>query len=207
MMDRTPGCAEVKIGVTEWNIDAGSWGLGRAEQATLRSALVNARLLQVFLRHCDKIKIACRSNLANSYCGATIETSPTGYGLLKRASYYIMELYQRFTLPKPLVIEQSHDGLDLFASASEDGKKVVVFAVNAGSDPVTLSPAFAGFTNGVSVVRAEAVSDTRNAGQPDIINHWDAPERIKINEVAISGNTVVVPGFSATAIQCRVGQP
>ncbi len=70
MIDTTPGCAHIKMAVTEWNIDAGSWGLGRARQATLFAGLQNARYLNLMMRHSDKVKIANRSNLANSYCGA-----------------------------------------------------------------------------------------------------------------------------------------
>ena len=202
MIDHTPGCAGIKIGVTEWNTDAGAWGLGRASEATLGAALINARYLHVMMRHCDKVKIGCRSNLANSYCGAMIETSPTGTGVLKRASYCVMDLYSHRALPYPLLTEQSSDRLDLFACASEDRKSIVLFAVNPQTDPVSLSVAFTGFAGAVGVAKVESVCDTQNTGQPDIMNHWETPERIRIVGLPATGETVTVPALSATAIEC-----
>ena len=115
MLDHTPGCAQIKLGVTEWNIDAGSWGLGRAKQATLEAALMNARYLHLLMRHSDRVEMACRSNLANSYCGAIIETAASGSGVLKRGSYYVMYLYSHHAKPVPLWLEQFSDRLDLLA--------------------------------------------------------------------------------------------
>ena len=203
MLDHTPGCSGVRIGVTEWNIDADSWGLGRAAQATLHAALANARYLHLMMRHCDKVRIGCRSNLANSYCGALIETSPGGCGVLKRASYYVMELYSHRVLPRSLVIEQSSDRLDLFACGSEDMKSTVVFAVNPNPESVALSVAFSGFAGAYAISKAEAVCDTQNAGQPDVMNHWQTPERIHIVELPAAGQTVTVPPFSATALKYK----
>ena len=203
MIAHTPGCGHILMGVTEWNIDAGSWGLGRAKQATLEAALMNARYLNLMLRHSDKVKIGCRSNLANSYCGAIIETGPWGYGVLRRASFYAMKLYSHHALPVPLWLEQFSDRLDLFACGSEDKKTAVLFAVNLRPEPVELSVGFAGFGEKARVVRAEGLCDTLNLGQPDVINHWQAPDRLCIAPVPVSGNKVSLPGLSATAIQCE----
>ncbi len=67
--------------------------------------------------------------MANSFCGAIIETSPSG--VMKRPSYYVMQLYARHARPVPLRVEQGGDGPDVFACGSEDGKSVVIFAVNS----------------------------------------------------------------------------
>jgi len=187
--------------VTEWNIDAGSWGLGRAKQATLEAALMNARYLQLLMRHSDRVEMACRSNLANSYCGAIIETAPSGSGVLKRASYYVMYLYAHHAKPIPLRLEQSSDRLDLLACASEDRKSVVLFAVNARPEPVEFSAAFNGFAGAVRPVKAEAVCDPLAAGQPDVMNHWHAPQRATILPLAPASDKLLLPGLSATAIE------
>jgi alpha-L-arabinofuranosidase len=200
MLDHTPGCAQIKLGVTEWNIDAGSWGLGRAKQATLGAALMNARYLHLLMRHSDRVDMACRSNLANSYCGAIIETAASGSGVLKRASYYVMYLYSHHAKPVPLRLEQSGDPLDLVACASEDRKSVVVFAVNARPEPVEFSAAFDGFGGAVRPAKAEALCDPLNAGQPDVINHWNAPERATILPLSPAPGKLVLPGLCAAAI-------
>ena len=203
LLQRTPGCANIKIGVTEWNTDAGSWGLGRGKFATLEVALMNARYLNLMMRHCDKVKIACRSNLANSYCGAIIETSPAGTGVLKRPSYYVMELFAKHARPRPLRLKASDERLDLFAGAAEDKSAAVLFAVNPKPESVPVSLGFRGFANPLHLWKAEAVCDTQNAGQPDVMNHWDAPARVKIIPLALANDTVLLPALSVTAIECK----
>jgi alpha-N-arabinofuranosidase len=202
MIDKTPGCGHLKIAVTEWNIDAGSWGLGRGKQMTLMAALMNARYLHVIMRHSDKVEIACRSNMANSFCGAIYETSPGGFGVLKRPSYYVMQLYATHTKPLPLTVERSTDALDILACASLDKKSITLFAVNTKTKVVNCSIRFDGFGSGLRLRKAEAVCDVANVGQPDVMNHWNSPERVKIAELPVSGNSITIPPLTATALQC-----
>jgi alpha-N-arabinofuranosidase len=199
MIDETPGCSRIKVGVTEWNIDAGAWGLGR--QSTLFAALENARYLNLMMRHSDKIKIANRSNLANSFCGATILTAASGTGVLRQPSHYVMKLYSLRAKPVPLRIQQFDSHLDLFACASDDEKSGVIFAVNPAREPVEFVPAFAGFSSVPSVVRSETVCDVLNRRQPDVENHWQEPERVKIVTLPVTEGAVTLPAFSATAIE------
>ncbi len=202
MIAHTPGCAQIKIAVTEWNTSGGDWGLGRGRFLTLDTALRNARYIHLLMRHCDKTKIACRSNMANSFCGAIIETSPAG--LLKRPSYYVMQLYARHARPVPLKVEQSGDGPDLFACESEDGKTVVIFAVNSKPKPIDWSWQFDGFAGAPGAVHAEAMCDTQDARQPDVMNHWTAPDRIKTVALPVSPKGIVLPALSVAAIECEI---
>ena len=202
MLDHTPGCAHIKIGVTEWNIDAGAWGLGRARQSTLLAGLQNARYLNLMMRHADRVKIANRSNLANSFCGATILTAASGTGVLRQPSHYVMKLYSLHAKPVPLVAPAADPRLDLFACAADDLHSVVIFAVNPTRDSVPLNPDFSGFTRALRVVSAEAVGDVMNRRQPDVENHWQEPERVKIIPLPVKSSTVVLPSFSAAAIEC-----
>ena len=202
MIDNTPGCAQIRIAVTEWNVTGGGWGLERGRMLTLDSALLNARYLHVLMRHSDKAEIACRSNLADSYAGAIIETSPAG--LLKRPSYYVMQLYARHAKPIPLRLDYSNDALDLFACASPDGKSLCLFAINPGTEPVELSYRFDGFARAVHEASAEVLCDTLDARQRDVMNHWEAPDRVKIVSQAAPHSPMVLPALSATAIEFRV---
>jgi alpha-L-arabinofuranosidase len=202
MIDATPGCGQIKIAVTEWNVTGGAWGLQRGKMLTLDAALLNARYLHVLMRHSDKAEIACRSNLANSYAGAIIETSPSG--LLKRPSYYVMQLYATHAKPVPLQLDQPGNGADLFACASADGKSICLFAINPGTQPLTLSYRFDGFAGPVSETGAETLCDTLDARQPDVMNHWEAPNRVKIVHLPAPQNQIVLPALSATAIECEV---
>lgn len=203
MLDRTPGCKEIKLGVTEWNIDAGSWGLGRSKQMTLIAALMNARYLHVLMRHSDKVELACRSNMANSYCGAIYETATGGVGVLKRPSYYVMQLYARYAKPIPLNLVQPKEGPDLFACAAADRKSLTLFAVNLTAEPVNCAIAFEGFEGAVRPTRAEALCDVLDARQPDIMNHWSTPERVRIVAVSVGPNAITLPALSATAVECQ----
>jgi alpha-N-arabinofuranosidase len=202
MIDSTPGCEGVKIAVTEWNISGGDWGLGRGRQMTLGAALANARYLHVLMRHSDKARIACRSNMANSYCGAIIQTDLAG--VLKRPSYWAMQLYARHAKPVPLRSSQPRDGPDLFACASADGKSLTVFCVNTKDEPVSWSFQPDGFAGDVRVVSAETVCDTADARQPDVVNHWESPDRVKTVPLPFAQNSVVLPALSATAVECAV---
>ncbi|HUC86118.1 MAG TPA: alpha-L-arabinofuranosidase C-terminal domain-containing protein [Candidatus Acidoferrales bacterium] len=201
-IESTPGCANIRIAVTEWNISGGDWGLGRGRQQTLASALQNARYLHVMMRHADKVKIGCRSNMANSFCGAIFETSPSG--VLKRPSYYVMQLYARHAKPIPLPVQTTENGPDVFACGSDDQKSLVVFAINSRSEPVNWSFEFSGFGGLAHVSSAESVCDQLDAGQPDVMNHWNAPERVKIKALGLTPNGLVLPPLSATAIEWKV---
>jgi alpha-L-arabinofuranosidase len=201
MIASTPGCSQIRIAVTEWNVTGGDWGLGRGKMLTLDSALLNARYLHVLMRHSDKAEIACRSNLANSYAGAIIETSPSG--LLKRPSYYAMQLYARHAKPIPLRLEQSNEALDLFACASPDERSLCLFAVNPGTEPVEFSYRFDGFAESAQETNAEALCDTLDARQRDVMNHWEAPDRVKIVPQPPPQSRVLVPALSVTAIELQ----
>jgi alpha-L-arabinofuranosidase len=204
MIDQTPGCSHIKMGVTEWNIDAGSWGLGRARQSTLMAGLENARYMNLMMRHSDKVKIANRSNLANSYCGATILTSPTGTGVLRQPSHYVMKLYSLHAKPVPLAVQHYDNRLDVFACGSDDKKSVVIFVVNPTREPVHFVPGFGGFTSSPHLVSAETVCDILNLRQPDVENHWQEPERVKLVNLPMTEGAVVLPPLSASAIECAV---
>ncbi len=199
MIDTTPGCAHLKIAITEWNVAGGEWGLMRGRQMTLESALIDARHLHVMMRHCDKVAIANRSNLSNSFCGATFETNPSG--ILKRPSHYVMGLYAKHARPLPLKVESPSNGPDVFACASLDKKAVTLFAVNSKDEPVELKLTSEGFEKPLHLLRAESVCDVQDARQPEIMNHWTAPERVKTVQSEMSHDAVTLPAFSATAIE------
>jgi hypothetical protein len=62
---------------------------------------------------------------------------------------------------------------------------------------------FAGFDGPLHAVKVEALCDTLNARQPEVMNHWETPDRIKIIELAPS-DKVVLPPLSVTAIEYDV---
>jgi alpha-L-arabinofuranosidase len=190
------------MAVTEWNVSAGNWGVLRSKFKTLETALLNARYLNLMMRHADKVELACRSNMANSLGSGIIETTPSG--LLKRPSFYAMRLYARHAKPVPWQVESTMEGLDVFAGGSEDQKAAVIFAVNSRSEPVACSFGFGGWDGAVRLVSAEALCDTLDARQPDVMNHWNAPDRVKTIPLSPTENRIVLPALSAAAIECKV---
>ena len=200
MIDQTPGCSHIKIGVTEWNIDAGAWGLGRARQSTLLAGLENARYLNLMMRHADKVKIANRSNLANSYCGATILTSASGTGVLRQPSHYVMKLYSLHAKPVPLVVPDMITAWTSSPAARMTRNPSLYFAVNPTRDAGAVGSWFRRFRSAPHVVSAETMCDALNLRQPDVENHWREPERVRIVSLPVTEGAVRLPPFSATAI-------
>ena len=80
---------------------------------------------------------------------------------------------------------------------------LVIFAVNSGKEPVQWTFGFEGFPGAVRPVKAEAVCDTLDAGQPDVMNHWETPDRVNIVTVSIESGKILLPSLSATAIECE----
>ena len=167
---------------------------------TLHAALLNARYLNLLMRHADRVKMACRSNLANSFCGAIIETSPAG--VLKRPSYHVMWLYSHHARPMAISLMQSNDSLDHVACASEDQASLVIFGVNARSEPVNASFQFDGFPKPVRIRAAEVVLDSQDGRQPDAMNHWNAPDRVSTRLMETGQEGCVFPALSVVALEC-----
>jgi alpha-N-arabinofuranosidase len=194
---KTPGCERVKIGVTEWNVTGGDWGLGRERLKTLGTALENARYLNILVRRCDVVELACRSNLANSLGSGVFETRPSG--VLLRPSYHVMKLYADHRKPIPLAIAGMPDGVDATACRTENAKSLGLFLVNLRREPVEVSVELpAGF----APVSMETVADTLDGRQPDVMNHWDSPDRVRALERKVSGSTLVLPALSVSAVEC-----
>ena len=59
------------------------------------------------------------------------------------------------------------------------------------------------FGKSVRIARAEALGDTRDARQPDVMNHWSAPDRVKTFGLSSVQNEVILPALSATVIECE----
>jgi alpha-N-arabinofuranosidase len=198
MIHDTPGCNHVKIAVTEWNVSAGAWGLLRGKFLTLDTALLNARYLNLLMRHSDKAEIACRSNLANSFGSGIIETSPAG--LLKRPSYFVMKLYADHVKPILLSVSNTSAGLDMIACASENRRSISVFVVNLKPEPAHISPVLEGSADRHFALKAYAVRDTLDAGQLEVMNHWSDPDRVRIVEIPASERELTIPPYSASVI-------
>jgi hypothetical protein len=172
----------------------------RGKMLTLGGALHNARYLNLLCRHSHVVDIACRSNMTNSFCSGIIETRPVG--LLKRPSYHVMKLYAERVLPRPLAIGKTPANVDVLACASEGRERVSVFAVNSGREPVTLTLDLTELGADFALLRGETVRDTQDHRQPDVMNHWETPDRVSTVSLPVQGNKITLPAYSASAITC-----
>ncbi len=198
LIRNSPHRDTVRLAVTEWNIDAGDWGLGRGKLHTLNCALFEARFLNLLHRNSDIVGIACRSNLVNSFYAGTIQTNAAG--LYKVPGYHVMKLYRDHTQPVPLTISETPNGLDVTACASEDHTRLVVFAVNTRSEPIEVRIDLSGFGAAMKIVAGQFVGDTQDRRQVDVANGWDRPERVRTMPLQFHGDTVILPALSVAAI-------
>jgi alpha-N-arabinofuranosidase len=191
----------VRLAMTEWNIDAGNWGLGRGKLYTLDCALFEARFLNLLHRNSDVVEIACRSNLANSFCGGTIQTNAAG--LYKIPAFYVMKLFRDHTQPVPLTVSEMPRGLDVTACAAEDRQSLSLFAVNTRTEPVEVRLDFSALMTGKKIAAGEVVGDAQDRRQVDITNGWDHPARVKTMPLSFQGETFTLPALSVAAVEIR----
>jgi alpha-L-arabinofuranosidase len=192
---------KVKLAVTEWNINAGNWGLGRGKLYTLDCALFEAQFLNILHRNSDIVEIACRSNLVNSFCGGTIQTNAAG--LYRIPSFFVMKLFSDHSKPVPLMISETPRGLDVTACISKDRVSLCIFAVNVRKEPVELKLDLDALGAGMKIVAGEVVGDTQDRRQVDVTNGWDHPQRVMTMPLQFKGDTVSVPALSVVAIEIR----
>jgi len=200
MIAATPGCGHIKVGITEWNVSWGMFGLLRSTFLTLTAALKNARYLNLLLRHSEIAQIACRSNMTNSFCSGMIQTNPAG--LYNTPSYCVMKLYAEHAKQVYVPVEGSPEGVDIVASVSEDRKSVCVFAVNEKTEPVELSMDLSAYP-GLIPAGGEVVCDTLDMRQPEVMNHCAKPDRVHAVGLTTASSGIMLPALSASAIEFR----
>ncbi len=196
------GRDRLRVGVTEWNIDAGNWGLGRGKLNSLGCALFEAQFLNVLHRHSEFVTLACRSNMTNSFLAGSIQTNAAG--LYRTPSFLVMTLFRTHSRPLPLRLAADMPvRVDVTACASEDKTGVTVFAVNPRNEPVRLAVDLADFGPGFTVRGGEVVKDAQDRRQVDIINSFADPRRVvKARLEREAGNVVTIPALSIAAIDC-----
>jgi alpha-N-arabinofuranosidase len=209
--ESAPG-RQIQVGVTEWNTTAGDWGPRRSMLWTLENALACARYHNLIHRHCDLVALACRSNLTNSFCSGCIQTD--NHRLYKTPVYYGQQLYATFAGDRPLKIESTlpaDTAPDLSATLSPEGDAVILFAVNSSLTAVSRPLDFSAFAADEAkgrVVEVWTLGDTRNAGEPDVINSFVEPTRVISTRSTIAPSSpkfdYIFPPLSLSVLRWRV---
>lgn len=152
VMDRNDPAHRVDLIVDEWgtwyDVEPGTDPGHLHQQNTMRDAMVAALSLNIFHRHCDRIRMANIAQMVN-VLQAMILTDTEGHMVLT-PTYHVYEMYKVFQdaeflpvdndSPMKVVAGETYPGLDVTA-ARKDGK-VFVAVTNTGlvSDlPVVIS--------------------------------------------------------------------
>ena len=195
---------DIRLGITEWNTTAGDFPLGRAMLWTLDNALACSRYHNFMHRHCDLIKIANRSNLADSFCSGVIQTN--NHGLYKTPTFYAQQLYAVHAGQIPLGIDIHSElpgdpAINTSATMTADGGTVCLFAVNHTMQAEKRTINFAAMGALSPNVEVWTLADTLQAGERDAVNSWREPDRIRaVPGTALLSRAELVYEFPALSL-------
>jgi len=208
LLQRSAPGRPIKLAVTEWNTTAGDWGQGRHRLWTLWNGLACARYLNLCHRYADLVKIACRSNISNSYCSGIIRTN--NHAVYGTPAYHVAKLYAEHGGAIPLVLDNPFPTLDLDVSAnlSADGKSLSLIVVNPQGKAVTKAINAPAFRQVGPTATVWTIADADNAGDPEATNSFERPERIAARastlEKAGPEFPYTFPAYSVTLIKLVV---
>jgi alpha-L-arabinofuranosidase len=181
---------------------------------TLDNALACSRYHNLIHRYADFVEIANRSNLTNSFCSGIIQTDNAR--LYKTPTYYAQQLYANHAGTRPLQVELEGDmeQNNISATLSHDGQTVVLFVVNSMvvGNKVTIDLSKFGRPKNNTVL-VWTLMDTKKAGERDVTNSFDEPQRVHPTASKVSVKSAVFdytsPPLSLTVLKCglSVGHP
>lgn len=199
---------DIRLGVTEWNGTAAGWGAPRALMATHSNALYCARMLHLFQRNGDFVRIANRSGLMNGWWCGNIQT--TDRSLWVTPSYHSMRLLSERCGTRALQVTDEAGRellgaefgsvLDVAATLSEDGERLIVSVVNDGPEEVRTILDLREHLTG----EARATVTTLAAEGPFVVNEEERPERVRpvSEERAVTPETGwSFPAWSLTVVE------
>lgn len=212
---------DVHLSWDEWQVwykdTSGRGGWSEAphlseEVYNLEDALVVAQWLNVFLRRCDVLKIACVAQIVNVI--SWLHTTPTG--LLKQSSFYPFKLVSNLArghaldllVRAPMHVTAKYGDqplLDAAASYDADTRQAAVFIVNRSqTEPMATELVWqSGAPAAVSEVWQVTGADAKAT------NSWEKPEQIiarPLSAPPLAGNLVRLrlPPLSFTALRVAV---
>lgn len=173
------------------------------QQNTMRDALVAALNLNIFNKHCDRVKLACIAQMVNVLQAVALTE---GEKMLLTPTYYVFHMYKK------------HQGAELLESVLTDVCEIGVDeykvpnlqeSVSVASDgTITITIANLSVTDSypVDIVLAEkkpvSVKATILTNKMDAYNSFEEPDIVK--EEAFNEVTLTDRGVSFTAPACSV---
>ncbi len=170
---------DIRLAYTEWNAYNPGWGTGRARLWTLDNALKCARFHNFMHLHADDIRIAIRSNLADSFCGGAIQTDNAR--LFKTPVYYTQALFGNHRGDYPLQVDCAGP-LDVSATQSSDARQLSLFVVNDTNQSEAQRIVVSDLGTPEGSVGVLTLCDTENANMRDVSNSFNEPRRVSIME-------------------------
>lgn len=180
------------------------------QQNTVRDALVAGITLNIFNKHCDRVKIACIAQLVNVLQSVILTE---GKKMIKTPTYHVFHMYRH------------HQGAELLDSALSGVETVGIggWTVPAVTESVSKKDDLITITlNNLSADREETVDivfdedreyevvETNIVTNDDMhaYNTFDAPETVKeemFTAYSVSGNTVkaILPACSVVEIRIK----
>ena len=200
---------EKKVGmiVDEWGtwftVEPGTNPGFLYQQNTMRDALVAGINLNIFNKHCDRVKMACIAQMVNVLQSVILTEGPK---MVKTPTYHVFHMYkyhQGAQLLDSFLDENREAGdgeyrvpaLQESVSVSEDGTVNVTLANLSVSDAQEVEVEFAALSP--EKVSASIVTQSMNA-----YNTFDEPEKVK--EEAFTAYTVTEKGVKLTVPACSV---
>jgi alpha-L-arabinofuranosidase len=200
---------DLKLIINEWNT-----GLPPPRQHSMVSALYGARLMNVFERSGDLVEMTAVSDLVNGWPGGIIQASR--HDVFVTPTYHVIRLYNehlgrdrlsaRVTSP---TFDSSTEGtevpvLDVAASRSADGRRLIVKAVNTSPDrAMRTTVTVAGATPG-----ADGRLFTITADSLEAANSFRTPDAITVRQASFTGGprfTVTLPPHSVSVLTMPLG--
>ncbi|NLF31225.1 MAG: hypothetical protein GX591_10115 [Planctomycetes bacterium] len=207
LLARHPRGPAIKVAVTEWNTTATDWGLQRHALWTLDNALACAIYHNILHGNADLVEITTRSDLINSHCAGAIQTRPDG--LFTTPAYHAQWLYANYAGRRPLITALAGDlpSTHVSATLSADGREVVLFVVNTLPMACDATIDLTAFGRLVGDVEVWTLVDTEDAGERDVSNSFDEPDRVRpvasAHSVGSSRFQYTFPRLSLTVLKCR----
>jgi alpha-L-arabinofuranosidase len=193
----SPTNPHLRLGITEWNHAAGDWGDQRAWLLTMYNGLFVARMLNLYQRNSDMVLLANRSNLCNSECSGSVQTSPSDMYLTP--AHWVQSLYANESGDVALKVQTTEDeSLDVMATRDRKGKRLCVTVVNCGGEAQRRCINIEGASD-VSRLRVTTIA----APSPSAVNSFAWKDHVKpiVREVKPSGLTRMdFPPYSVTAV-------
>ena len=212
IMDQYDPEKKIGMSVDEWgnwfDVEPGTNPGFLYQQNTVRDALVAGITLNIFNKHCDRVKMACLAQMVNVLQSVILTEGPK---MVKTPTYHVFHMYRHHQGGK--LLDSALTGVNevgpdewkvphLTESVSEkDG--VVTITINnlSVSDTENVEVTLDGMEN-VTLVEANIVT-----GAKDSYNTFDNPEQVKeekFEAVTVAGNQLSLQIPPCSVVEIRV---